>query len=86
MYEYALKINGEYFKEYVYLTQENKGRYAGNTQLGSLLQDGDIVDIITTKEPERFEFPRSIGEVIATILRIDKWKGSKIEIIPVKAR
>ncbi len=82
MYKYAIKINGEYFKEYIYLDEDNKGRYAGNTQLGNILREGDIVDIKTTIVPERFEYPRSIGNTISTILRIEKMKGSKIIIEP----
>ena len=84
MYKYAIKINGEYFKEYIYLDEDNKGRYAGNTQLGSVLRVGDIVDIKTTVIPKRFEYPRSIGGTIAILLGIDKLKGNRIEIDPFK--
>jgi hypothetical protein len=82
VYKYAIKINNEYFKEYVYLNSNNKNRYAGNTQLGSVLREGDIVDIITTEKPERFEYRRSIGNTISSILRIEKMKGSQIIIEP----
>lgn len=84
LYKYAIKINGEYFKEYIYLDEDNKGRYAGNTQLGSVLRVGDIVDIKTTVIPKRFEYPRSIGGTIAILLGIDKLKGNRIEIEPFK--
>lgn len=81
---YAIKINGGYFKEYVYADRNKKGRYGGHTSFGVLIRDGDIIEIVTTKEPERMETRRSVGNTLTTILQIDKYKGAKIEIVPVE--
>jgi hypothetical protein len=81
---YAIKINGGYFKEYVYADRNKKGRHGGHTSFGALIRDGDIIDIVTTKEPERTETRRSVGNTLATILQIDKYRGTKIEIVPVE--
>ena len=80
---FAIKIDGKYFKEYVYHETKTSDRYTGHTSFGTNLQDGDIIDIITTDEPERLEVPRSIGNTISTLVSIDKIKGKVIEIIPM---
>jgi hypothetical protein len=81
---YAIKINGGYFKEYVYADRNKKGRHGGHTSFGTVIKAGDIIDIVTTKEPERTETKRSVGNTLATILQIDKYRGTKIEIVPVE--
>lgn len=81
--EYAIKIEGRYFKEYVYFEENRYGRFGGITDLGIIIKDGDIIDVITTKEPERLETPRGIGDTISILLRIETVKGKKIEIIPI---
>ena len=80
---YNIKINGEYFKEYIYADKTNINRYNGNTALGMCIQEGDIVDIITTPTPEREETKRSVGNTIFVLYGIDKYKNTKIEIIPI---
>lgn len=52
--------------------------------LGSVLKDRDIVDIIVTENIERTEIKRSIGNTIKTILEIEKFRNEKIIIIPVE--
>lgn len=84
MITYAIKINDRYFKDYVYLDKNNKGRYAGNTGLGNNFQEGDIVDIITTELPERKEIGRSVGNTVSLLVSIDKLRGKVIEIIPLE--
>lgn len=80
---YGIRVDGKYFKEYVYYQARVVDRYTGHTLFGNRLQDGDIVDIITTDEPERLEVPRSIGNTISTLVTIEKMKDKVIEIIPL---
>lgn len=77
--EYAIKIDGEYFKDYVYTDKNMKGRF-GKVQY----YVGDIIDITTTKEVERTEVRRSIGNTISMLYGIEKMKNKKIEIIPIE--
>jgi hypothetical protein len=83
MIEYAVKIDSKYFKEYVYAGKTTKGRHSGHTQFGSFIQEGDIIDIITTIEPERTETKRSIGNTIALLYEIENIKNKVIQIIPI---
>lgn len=76
--EYAIKIDGKYFKEYIY-HQGTSGRSFGGTRL----QDGDIIGIVLTDKAERTEVRRSIGNTITTLYQIDKMRGKKIEIVPL---
>lgn len=83
---YAIRIDGKYFKEYVYYQKNMKDRHTGHTTLGNRIQDGDIVDIITTDKPERIEAPMSIGGTISILTRVDKLKGKVIEIVPIEVK
>lgn len=80
--EYAIKIDGRYFKEYIYVDTCYKDRYGGITALGTRLKEGDIVGIYTTETIDRTEVGRSIGNTIATLYSIESIKDKKIEIIP----
>lgn len=81
---FAIKIDDKYFKEYVYATKYMSDRYTGPTSRnGTRIQEGDIIDIITTEAPERFEVSRSIGNTISTLVSIEKLKNKIIKIIPL---
>lgn len=84
MIVYAIKIDGEYFNEYVYSDEDRRGRFAGHTKFGGLYRSGDIVDVITTKEPEYTLSRRSVGNTVSILLGIPILKGRKIEIIPME--
>lgn len=84
MPKYGIRINDRWFKEYVYHQIQIKDRYTGHTLFGTNLQEGDIVDIITTDLPERIEVPRSLGNTIALLVSIEKLEGKIIEIIPLE--
>ena len=75
---FAIKIDGKYFKEYVYYQAKVTDRYTGHTLFGNRYQEGDITDIITTDEPERLEVPRSIGNTISTLVNIEKVKNKLV--------
>lgn len=77
--EYAIKIDGEYFKDYIYADKNTKGRF-GKVQY----YIGDVINITTTKEIERTEVRRSIGNTISMLYGIEKMKNKKIEIIPIE--
>ena len=81
---YAIKINGKYFKDYIYVTEKDQSRYLGHGVQGSLVQEGDIIDLVFTSTAERTEVRRSIGNTIATILQIEKFKNTKIIIEPIE--
>ena len=81
---YSIKIDNEYFKEYVYATKEDVRRYCGNATLMGRLQEGDIIDIISTKEPVREDTRRSVGNTVTTLYTIEKLRDKVIEIIPIK--
>ena len=83
MITYGIRINNRWFKEYVYLNESNKDRYGGNTALGTRLDEGDIVDIVTTELPERTEVVRSIAGTVGILLSIEKLEGKVIEVIPL---
>lgn len=83
MIRYGIKIDGKYFKEYVYYQARIVDRYTGHTLFGNRYQEGDITDIITTDEPERLEVSRSIGNTISTLVSIGTLKGKVIEIVPI---
>lgn len=78
--EYAIKIDGKYFKEYIYYDKDNNKGQFGKTRL----QDGDIVGIITTDEVERTEVRRSLGNTIATLVGIESVKERIIMIVPYR--
>ena len=82
--EYTIKVNGKYFKEYIYATKENLHRYAGNTQNGCLVYDGDIVDLILTEDVQYTTTKRNLAEKVRLIYGIDKFKDCTIEIRPYK--
>ena len=84
MIVYAIKLGNLYFKDYEYATKQDVYRYSGNTALGSIVQEGDIVDIILSEKPERKETKRSLGSTIATLYQIEKIKRIIIEIIPME--
>ena len=81
--EYAIKINGMYFKEYIYLDENNKGRYTGHSAMGVLLYGGDVVDIDTTPLIDRTFSRRSVGNTINLLYQIPKLRNSTIKIIPI---
>ena len=81
---YAIKINSKYFKDYVYATEKDQGRYFGHGYQGSLIQEGDIIDLVLTKTVERTQVRRSIGNTISTILQVEKFKNAKIIIEPIE--
>lgn len=78
--EYAIEIDGEYFKEYVYYHKDNDRGQFGKIRL----QEGDIVDIITTKEVKRTEVKRSIGNTIEILYGIESLRDKEIKIIPIE--
>ena len=78
--EYAILIDGEYFKEYVYADKNISGRF-GKVNI----YEGDIIDIVTTKEIERTEVRRSIGGTIETLYMIESIMDKRIEIIPIRS-
>jgi len=82
MITYAIMIENRYFKDYIYATKKTVDRYAGNTQLGSVITEGDIIGIITTDKPERTEVRRSVANTIAVLYDIENLKNKIIEIIP----
>lgn len=82
---YAVKINNKYFKEYVYADKTINGRYAGHTQFGSTVQEGDIIGLILSDVPERTETKRSIGGSISTIYQIEGMQNKVIKIVPVQS-
>lgn len=84
MITYAIKIDNGYFKDYQYADVNTTGRHQGNTALGTGLQEGDIVDVITTEEPVRIETKRSLGSTITTIYGIGALRNKKIEIVPIE--
>lgn len=84
MITYAIRIDGRYFKDYVYAQRSPRMGYLGHTRFGTTIQEGDIIDIVTTPTPERTEVKRSLGGTIATIYAIDKLRNKKIEIIPIQ--
>lgn len=81
---YAIKIDGKYFKEYIYAEKNIGGRFGGITEGGSVIREGDIIDIVTTEEVERTEVRRSIGNTISTLYGIDMMRDKKIEIVPIR--
>lgn len=81
---YGIRINDRWLKEFIYFEKRNKDRYTGSTQLGNRLKYGDIVDIVTTELPERYEVNRSVGNTISVLLGIEKLEGKIIEIVPLK--
>ena len=78
--EYAILINGEYFKEYIYFDKDNDRGQFGKTRL----LDGDIIDIVTTKEVERTEVGRSLGNTITTLYGIESLKHNELRIVPIR--
>ena len=78
--EYAILINGEYFKEYIYFDKDNDRGQFGKVRL----QDGDIIDIVTTKEIERTEVGRSLGNTITTLYGIESMKHNEVRIVPIR--
>ena len=84
MIVYAIKLGNLYFKDYEYVTKHDASRCLGNTALGSVVQEGDIVDIVLSEKPERKETKRSLGNTIATLYQIEKIKRIIIEIIPME--
>lgn len=83
MTSYAIKIDNRYFKDYIYATKKTADRYGGNTQLGSVITEGDIIGIITTGKPERTEVRRSVANTIAVLYDIENLENKIIEIIPI---
>lgn len=80
--EYAIKIDGRYFKEYVYHEENRKGRFAGIGH-NSTLRDGDIVGVVTTEEPEYTWSRRGLSGTIGVLYTIDTVKDKKVEIRPI---
>lgn len=80
---YAIRIDGKYFKDYIYLDNKKSDRYAGHTALGATLQEGDIIGVKLTSCIQRTEVSRSIGNTIATLYGIESLKDKVITIIPV---
>lgn len=76
--EYAVKINGKYFKEYVYAEKNIKGRFG---KVGVI--QGDIIDLELSDEVERTFSSRCLGGTLATIYLVEKFRDKKIEIIPL---
>lgn len=81
---YAIRIGSKYFKDYIYADKDYIGRHGGNTGLGTVVAEGDIVDVKLTNAIERTEVARSIGNTISTLYQIEKMKGKTIEIIPIE--
>lgn len=84
MVVYAIRIDNKYFKEYVYADKNTIGRYTGHSQLGNVIQEGDIIDLVLTDTPERTETKRSIAGSISTIYQVESMQNKIIEIIPIK--
>ena len=75
--EYAIRIDGKYFNEYIYADKDISGR------IGKVnIQEGDIINITLTDEIERTEIKRSVGNTISTLYSIESIQDKKIEIIP----
>ena len=75
--EYAIVVDGKYFKEYIYADKNIEGRFGK----GRIIE-GDIIDIILTDKVERTEVGRSLGNTITTLYTIDKMRGKGIEVVP----
>ena len=83
MTDYAIKIDGKYFYDFVYATKDNKGIYAGHGAQGSLIKEGDIIDLELTEIAKRTFSRRSIGTKISLILQVDQYKRKDIHIVPM---
>lgn len=84
MTSYAIKIGRKYFDSFIYYEKRGKGRYGGNFGNAGIYQYGDIVDIKLTESIEITMVRRELGEKISLIYDIDKFKNSKINIIPIE--
>lgn len=73
---YGIRINDRWFKEYVYVDKENKDKYSD-------AKTGELVDIVLTDIPERFEFPTNVGETIDVLLQLDRMRDKLIEVVPL---
>lgn len=83
IYDYAIKIDGKYFKDYVYSDKNTYGRFSGGaTNIGNYQTD-DIIDLILTDNIEYTTSRRNISEKIKIIYDIEKFKNKKVSIIPV---
>ena len=74
--EYAIKINGKYFKEYIYADRNVAGRFGKGR-----IQEGDIIDVVLTDQIERTEVGRSLGNTITTLYSIGAMRGKGMEIV-----
>ncbi|QEH69934.1 hypothetical protein [Cellulosilyticum sp. WCF-2] len=83
MTEYAIKIDDKYFYDFVYATKGNSGIYAGHGAQGSLIKEGDIIDLELTEIAKRTFSRRSIGTKISLILQVDQYKRKDIHIVPM---
>jgi hypothetical protein len=82
--EYAIKINGKYFKEFIYSDKNTYGRYTGGaTNIGNYQSD-DIIDIELTEDIQTTFTRRSLADKIQIIYDIDNFKNKETNIIPLK--
>lgn len=76
--EYAIKIDGKYFKDYVYADENIAGRFGKGRILA-----GDIIDIVLTDQIERTEVGRSLGNTITTLYTIEAMRGKGMEVVAI---
>lgn len=80
---YTIKIDGKYFKDFIYATKEDQGRFLGHGAQGSLIHEGDILDLELTEKAEAKFTKRSVGNKISLILQVEEYRKKEIHIVPL---
>ena len=83
MTEYAIKIDGKYFYDFVYATQKEQGRFMGHGAQGSLVHEDDIIDLELTERAIKTFSRRSVSTKISLILQVEKYRRKDIHIVPM---
>ena len=83
MVTYAIKVGSKYFKDFIYADKNTYGRYGGHFGNAGVYNEGDIIDIELTKDPDTTLSKRSIATKIQLIYDIDKFKTKKVSIVPI---